>query len=81
LGSQNVGQKSVRVVSGTGTTGIQQVNITGASGGLNWPQWVQLTAAQFAAGPTGSFPTVQAMNTGGTGGFRRVQIVGYLGPS
>ena len=81
MGTQNVGQRSVRIISGTGTPGIRQINITGASGGLNWPQWKQLTAAQFAAGPTGQFATYQAMNTGATGPFKRVQIVGYLGPS
>lgn len=79
--STEIKQKQVRVVSGTGSPGIQQVNITGASG--PWPQWQQLTAASFALGPTGSFQTVQAMNTGPSGGQenKTVQIVGYLGPS
>lgn len=76
-----VGQKSVRVLSGTATAGVVQRNITGASGGQNWPQRVQLTAAQFAAGPTGQFMTIQAMNTGATGPFKTIQIVGYVGPS
>ena len=76
-------QKSVFVATGTGTPGIAQVNITGASGFSQWPQWTQLTKAQFAAGPTGSFQTVQALNTGPSGGQenKTVQIVGYAGPS
>ena len=75
-------QRSVRVLTGTGGAGIKQVNVTGASGA--WPQWVQLTAAQFSTtGPTGQFLTVQAMNTGPSGGqsIKTVQIVGYVGPA
>lgn len=76
-----VGQKSVRVISGTGTANFRQVNITGASG--PWPQWVQVTAVQYARGPTGMFEVVQAMNTGPSGGLenKTVQIVGYGGPN
>ena len=78
-----VGQKRVRVLSGTGRAELQQINITGASGRGQWPQWVQVTAAQAAQGPTGSYEVVQAFNTGPSGGvqIKTVQIVGYLGPS
>lgn len=73
-------QKSVRVVSGTGTLYLPQVTITGSTG--PYPQWSQLTLAQFSAGPTGTFPTVQATNTGYSGGQenKTVFISGYLGP-
>lgn len=76
-------QRLVRVIFGTGAPGIQQVTITGASGGLSRPQWAQLTAAQAIQGPTGTFLTVQAMNTGASGGQenKTVQIVGYAGPA
>ena len=78
--STEVGKKSVRVISGTGSAGIQQVNITGATG-PNFRPWTQLTVAQFSGGPTGQFKTVQAMNTGATGsGIAIVSIPGYLGP-
>ena len=79
--STPTGLKSVRVSSGTGTIGLRQINVTGASG--PWPQWVQLTAVQYAQGPTGNFETVQAMNTGPSGGVenKTVQIVGYVGPA
>ncbi len=75
-------QRSVRVIQGTGTAGLQQVNVTGASGA--WPQLAQLTAAQANTfGPTGGFKTVQAINTGPSGGqsIKTVQIVGYVGPA
>ena len=75
-------QRSVRVTFGTGTAGLQQVNVTGASG--SFPQWSQLTAAQANTfGPTGGFKTVQAVNTGASGGqeVKTVQIVGYVGPA
>ena len=68
-------QYPVHVVSGTGAAGIQQVNVTGASG--PYPQWTQVT------GPTGGEKTVQAINTGPSGGqeIKTVQIVGYKGPA
>lgn len=74
-------QKLVRVISGTGAPGIRQITITGATG--PWPQWQQLTAAQAIQGPTGQFATVQATNTGASGGqqIKTVQIVGYVGPA
>jgi hypothetical protein len=76
-------QKSVRVISGTGSQVLRQVNVTGASGFGQWPQWTQLTALQAGAGPTGWYETVQAMNTGPSGGQenKTVQIVGYVGPA
>lgn len=74
-------QKLVRVIGGTGSVGLQQVNITGASG--SWPQWVQHTAIESSTGPTGRYQTVQAINTGPSGGhsIKTVQIVGYVGPA
>jgi hypothetical protein len=76
-------QKSVRVIAGTGNFRLRQVSVTGASGFGNFPQWTQVTAAQAAAGPTGWYETVQAMNTGPSGGQenKTVQIVGYVGPA
>ena len=79
--STATGQKQVRVTSGTGSFRFRQLNITGASG--PWPQYQQLTALNYAKGPTGAFETVQAVNTGPSGGasVKTVQIVGYVGPA
>ncbi len=74
-------RKNVRVISGTGTSGIEQVVIlaspTGPTGTI--PQWVQLSGF---TGPTGTFKNVQAANAdGATGVFKKVIIDGYTAPA
>lgn len=73
--------KKVRVISGTGATGIQQVviltGLTGPTGGI--PQYTQLSGF---TGPTGTFKTLQnRTDTGPTGTFKKVIIDGYSAPA
>lgn len=84
---------TVRVIGTTGSNLFETVNIQSADLGdqvhhHNHQKATQLTAAQFAAGPTGQFKTVQTSNAipvGGTGnvanGLRTIIISGYAGPS
>ncbi len=71
-------RKSIRVLSGTGATGIQQVkilpNVTGPSG--TFQQVLQLTGF---TGPTGTFKNVQNANTY-VAGMKEIIISGYVSP-
>ncbi len=73
--------KKVRVLSGTGTTGIQQViiyaNVTGPTGTIE-----QCTQLSGFTGPTGTFKNVQKSNAdGATGTLKKITIAGYSAPS
>ncbi len=73
--------KKVVFIAGTGTSGIEQVNVvtsfTGPTGGL--AQWTQL--AGFT-GPTGTFKNVQKANTSGaTGTLKTVVVAGFVDPN
>jgi len=84
---------SVRVIGTTGSRLFETVNIQSADLGdlvhhHHHQVAKQITALQYAQGPTGQFKTVQTSNAitvGGTGavanGFRTIIIPGYLGPS
>lgn len=53
--------RSVIVISGTGAAGIKQVNVnfTGPTGAVQWPQWTQASGQGYPA----NLPTVQATNS------------------
>lgn len=79
-------QKLVRVLAGpTGPTGtVEGVHIlstfTGPTGTL--AVWGQVTAAQQAGGPTGTFKEVYPLaGTGPAGIIKTVIIPGYVGPA
>ncbi len=72
-------RKSIRVLSGTGSAGVQQVkilpNVTGPTG--LFQQAVQLNGF---TGPTGTFKNVQNANTL-VAGMRQIIISGYVSPT
>ncbi len=73
--------KNVRVLAGTGATGIQQVviyaNATGPTGTIE-----QCTQLSGFTGPTGTFKNVQKSNVDGpTGALKKIVIAGYSAPA
>jgi hypothetical protein len=73
--------KNVRVLSGTGTSGIEQViiyaNVTGPTGTIE-----QCTQLSGFTGPTGTFKNVQNANADGpTGTLKKICISGYTSPA
>ena len=73
--------KNVRVLSGTGTAGIEQVIIyasgTGPTGTIE-----QCTQLGGFTGPTGTFKNVQNANVDGpTGTLKKIIISGYSAPA
>ena len=84
---------TIRVIGTTGSRTFETVNIQSADQlePITKHQHkvvTQLTAAQYALGPTGNCKTVQTSNAvpvGGTAtvnnGLRNIIIVGYAGPS
>jgi hypothetical protein len=84
---------TVRVIGTTGSNLFETVNIQSADLGdqvhhHHHQKCTQLTALQYAQGPTGQFKTIQTSNAiavGGTAaianGLRTIIITGYAGPS
>ncbi len=73
--------KNIRVLAGTGATGVQQVviyaNATGPTGTIE-----QCTQMSGFTGPTGTFKNVQKSNAdGATGTLKKIIIAGYSAPS